>query len=74
MILMDSPHLAAFASDSVAGLLQGGGGGGGSASAPASPGDVIQMDAQISTHFGVPYTASLLAFDSVQRLLAVATL
>ncbi|KAG0546478.1 hypothetical protein BDA96_02G450500 [Sorghum bicolor] len=53
---------------------QGGGGGGGSASAPASPRDVIQMDAQISTHCGVPYTASLLAFDSVQRLLAVATL
>jgi len=73
MILMASPHLAASASDSVAGLLQGGGGDG-SASAPASPGDVIQMDAQISTHCGVPYTASLLAFDSVQRLLAVATL
>jgi syntaxin-binding protein 5 len=54
-------------------LLQGAAGGG-SASAPASPGDVIQMDAQISTHCGVPYTASLLAFDSVQRLLAVATL
>ncbi|PWZ44941.1 hypothetical protein Zm00014a_041019 [Zea mays] len=32
------------------------------------------MDAQVSTHCGVPYTASLLAFDPVQRLLAVATL
>uniref|UniRef100_J3MPF3 V-SNARE coiled-coil homology domain-containing protein n=1 Tax=Oryza brachyantha TaxID=4533 RepID=J3MPF3_ORYBR len=32
------------------------------------------MDAQIALHYGVPYTASLLAFDPVQRLLAVATL
>lgn len=33
-----------------------------------------QMDAQIALHYGVPYTASLLAFDPVQRLLAVGTL
>ncbi|CAL5060886.1 unnamed protein product [Urochloa decumbens] len=32
------------------------------------------MDAQIALHYGVPYTASLLAFDPVQRLLAVGTL
>ncbi|KAK8461178.1 hypothetical protein SEVIR_2G455300v4 [Setaria viridis] len=37
-------------------------------------GDVPQMDAQIALHYGVPYTASLLAFDPVQRLLAVGTL
>ncbi|KAG2647803.1 hypothetical protein PVAP13_2KG241200 [Panicum virgatum] len=41
---------------------------------PAAPGDVPQMDAQIALHYGVPYTASLLAFDPVQRLLAVGTL
>jgi len=33
---------------------------------PAAPGDVPQMDAQIALHYGVPYTASLLAFDPVQ--------
>jgi syntaxin-binding protein 5 len=32
------------------------------------------MDAQIALHYGVPYAASLLAFDPVQRLLAVGTL
>ncbi|XP_062190422.1 uncharacterized protein LOC133893429 isoform X2 [Phragmites australis] len=32
------------------------------------------MDAQIVLHYGVPYTASVLAFDPVQRLLAVGTL
>ncbi|CAM0151615.1 unnamed protein product [Urochloa decumbens] len=37
-------------------------------------GGVPQMDAQIALHYGVPYTASLLAFDPVQRLLAVGTL
>ncbi|XP_052162522.1 uncharacterized protein LOC127779694 [Oryza glaberrima] len=36
--------------------------------------DVAQMDAQIALHYGIPYTASLLAFDPVQRLLALATL
>ncbi|TVU37101.1 hypothetical protein EJB05_10392 [Eragrostis curvula] len=46
--------------------------GGGGAAAAAS--DVPQMDAHIALHYGVPYTASLLAFDPVQRLLAVATL
>ncbi|KAF0908598.1 hypothetical protein E2562_026646 [Oryza meyeriana var. granulata] len=35
---------------------------------------VPQMDVQIALHYGVPYTASLLAFDPVQRLLSVATL
>ncbi|XP_062186584.1 uncharacterized protein LOC133890151 isoform X2 [Phragmites australis] len=48
---------------------QGGGGGGGG---PA--GDVAEMDAQIALHYGVPYTASVLAFDPVQRLLAIGTL
>ncbi|CAN6186308.1 unnamed protein product [Urochloa humidicola] len=37
-------------------------------------GAVPQMDPQIALHYGVPYTASLLAFDPVQRLLAVGTL
>ncbi|KAG8099009.1 hypothetical protein GUJ93_ZPchr0013g37919 [Zizania palustris] len=40
----------------------------------AAAAHVAQMDAQIALHYGVPYTASLLAFDPVQRLLAVATL
>ncbi|KAK3126105.1 hypothetical protein QOZ80_7BG0613930 [Eleusine coracana subsp. coracana] len=41
----------------------------------APGGDVPHMmDAQVALHYGVPYTASLLAFDPVQRLLAVATL
>ncbi|RLM86556.1 uncharacterized protein C2845_PM04G34880 [Panicum miliaceum] len=48
---------------------QGGGG-----APPAAPGGVPQMDAQIALHYGVPYTASILAFDPVQRLLAVGTL
>ncbi|KAL6896687.1 hypothetical protein ACP4OV_007259 [Aristida adscensionis] len=43
-------------------------GGGGAAA------DVAQMDAQVALHYGVPYTASLLAFDPVQRLLAAGTL
>lgn len=52
-------------------LLQGGGGekGGGGAA-----GDVAQLDAQIALHYGVPYAASVMAFDPVQRLLAVGTL
>ncbi|VAH41675.1 unnamed protein product [Triticum turgidum subsp. durum] len=51
-------------------LHQGGGGekGGGAA------GDVAQLDAQIALHYGVPYAASVMAFDPVQRLLAVGTL
>lgn len=64
--------LVAFAA--VAGFMQGIGRGGGASAPAASPTDAIQMDAQISTHCGVPYIASLLAFDPVQRLLAVATL
>ncbi|EEF30276.1 nucleotide binding protein, putative [Ricinus communis] len=32
------------------------------------------LDLHISVHYGVPSTASLLAFDSIQRLLAIATL
>ncbi|GJN10592.1 hypothetical protein PR202_ga28699 [Eleusine coracana subsp. coracana] len=47
---------------------QGGGAPGGEAA------DVPHMEAQVALHYGVPYTASLLAFDPVQRLLAVATL
>ncbi|KAJ1292534.1 hypothetical protein BS78_02G398800 [Paspalum vaginatum] len=52
------------------------GGGGGPGPSPAAGADVpqIPMDAQIAIHCGVPYTASLLAFDPVQRLLALATL
>ncbi|KQK14486.1 uncharacterized protein LOC100837017 isoform X4 [Brachypodium distachyon] len=46
---------------------QGGGGGG-------AAGAVPQMDAQIALHYGVPYAASVMAFDPVQRLLAVGTL
>ncbi|EMS65831.1 hypothetical protein TRIUR3_32020 [Triticum urartu] len=47
---------------------EGGGGGGGVA------GDVAQLDAQIALHYSVPYAASVMAFDPVQRLLAVGTL
>ncbi|KAJ4837684.1 hypothetical protein Tsubulata_013493 [Turnera subulata] len=32
------------------------------------------LDVKVDVHYGVPSTASLLAFDSVQRLLAIATL
>ncbi|XP_050207178.1 uncharacterized protein LOC126656614 [Mercurialis annua] len=32
------------------------------------------LDLHISVHYGIPSTASLLAFDSIQRLLAIATL
>ncbi|WCJ28042.1 transducin family protein / WD-40 repeat family protein [Euphorbia peplus] len=40
------------------------------------PGDLASsdLDLQIVMHYGVPSTASLLAFDSIQRLLAVGTL
>ncbi|KAF8680721.1 hypothetical protein HU200_045562 [Digitaria exilis] len=50
-------------------LLQGGGG-----PPPAAAGDVPQMNAHVALHYGIPYTASLLAFDPIQRLLAVGTL
>lgn len=32
------------------------------------------LDLQITVHYGIPYTASLLAFDPIQRLLAIGTL
>uniref|UniRef100_A0A6N2KMC9 Uncharacterized protein n=1 Tax=Salix viminalis TaxID=40686 RepID=A0A6N2KMC9_SALVM len=32
------------------------------------------LDLQVVVHYGIPSTASLLAFDSIQRLLAIATL
>ncbi|XP_059428888.1 uncharacterized protein LOC132162629 isoform X1 [Corylus avellana] len=32
------------------------------------------LDPRITTHYGVPYTASILAFDPIQRLLAIGTL
>ncbi|KAH7677887.1 syntaxin-binding protein 5 [Dioscorea alata] len=32
------------------------------------------LDLQIAAHYGVPYTASVLAFDPIQRLLAIGTL
>ncbi|XP_019706287.1 lethal(2) giant larvae protein homolog SRO77 isoform X2 [Elaeis guineensis] len=32
------------------------------------------VDLQIAVHYGIPYTASLLAFDPIQRLLAIGTL
>nr|CAB3459063.1 unnamed protein product [Digitaria exilis] len=48
---------------------QGGGG-----PPPAAAGDVPQMNAHVALHYGIPYTASLLAFDPIQRLLAVGTL
>uniref|UniRef100_A0ACD5YE20 Uncharacterized protein n=1 Tax=Avena sativa TaxID=4498 RepID=A0ACD5YE20_AVESA len=51
-------------------LQQGRAGGGGGAGA----GDVAQLDAQIALHYGVPYAASVMGFDPVQRLLAVGTL
>jgi syntaxin-binding protein 5 len=35
---------------------------------------VAQLDAQIALHYGVPYAASVMGFDPVQRLLAVGTL
>ncbi|KAI0526907.1 hypothetical protein KFK09_002500 [Dendrobium nobile] len=31
-------------------------------------------DFQVAMHYGIPYTASILAFDAVQRLLAIGTL
>ena len=57
-------------------LLQGGGGekGGGGGGGGGAAGDVAQLDAQIALHYGVPYAASVMAFDPVQRLLAVGTL
>uniref|UniRef100_A0ACD5WP56 Uncharacterized protein n=1 Tax=Avena sativa TaxID=4498 RepID=A0ACD5WP56_AVESA len=51
-------------------LQQGRAGAGGGAGA----GDVAQLDAQIALHYGVPYAASVMGFDPVQRLLAVGTL
>ncbi|XP_047065256.1 uncharacterized protein LOC124673174 [Lolium rigidum] len=48
----------------------GGGPGGGAGGA----GEVAQLDAQIALHYGVPYAASVMGFDPVQRLLAVGTL
>ncbi|XP_020578805.1 uncharacterized protein LOC110023645 isoform X2 [Phalaenopsis equestris] len=32
------------------------------------------QDFQVAMHYGIPYTASILAFDAVQRLLAIGTL
>ncbi|XP_074574297.1 uncharacterized protein LOC141830770 isoform X3 [Curcuma longa] len=32
------------------------------------------LDLQIASHYGIPYTTSILAFDRVQRLLAIGTL
>lgn len=32
------------------------------------------LDLEIAAHYGVPYTASVLAFDPIQRLLAIGTL
>ncbi|KAF6999142.1 hypothetical protein CFC21_015208 [Triticum aestivum] len=57
-------------------LHQGGGGekGGGGGGGGGAAGDVAQLDAQIALHYGVPYAASVMAFDPVQRLLAVGTL
>ncbi|KAM0887411.1 hypothetical protein ACQ4PT_029066 [Festuca glaucescens] len=48
---------------------RGGGNGGG-----PGAGEVAQLDAQIALHYGVPYAASVMGFDPVQRLLAVGTL
>ncbi|KAJ3682833.1 hypothetical protein LUZ60_013060 [Juncus effusus] len=33
-----------------------------------------EMDLQIAVHYGIPYTSSTLAFDPIQRLLAIGTL
>ncbi|CAM0907463.1 unnamed protein product [Alopecurus aequalis] len=52
----------------------GGGGGGAGGGGGGGGGDVAQLDAQIALHYGVPYAASVMGFDPVQRLLAVGTL
>lgn len=33
-----------------------------------------EIDVQIAVHYGTPYTASTMAFDPIQRLLAIGTL
>lgn len=35
---------------------------------------VTNLDLQVVLHYGIPYTASILAFDPIQRLLAIGTL
>ncbi|KAJ0979358.1 hypothetical protein J5N97_014832 [Dioscorea zingiberensis] len=35
---------------------------------------LLDLDLQIAAHYGVPYTASIMAFDPIQRLLAIGTL
>jgi syntaxin-binding protein 5 len=65
LLALDSQLILISSSSLFAVLLQGEGG---------THVDVAQMDAQIALHYGIPYTASLLAFDPVQRLLALATL
>ncbi|WVZ67174.1 hypothetical protein U9M48_016293 [Paspalum notatum var. saurae] len=72
--LFDFVHLATCRLLSLLLRFQGGGGGSGSPLAAGADMPQPQMGAQIVIHCGVPYTASLLTFDPVQRLLAVATL
>lgn len=35
---------------------------------------VADLNLQIPVHYGIPYTASIMAFDPIQSLLAIGTL
>lgn len=40
----------------------------------AHHGSITDLELQVVLHYGIPYTASILAFDPIQRLLAIGTL
>lgn len=40
----------------------------------APDGSITDLELQLVLHYGIPYTASILAFDPIQRLLAIGTL